>query len=218
MGYCWIFRLLFINLSRSVVAKDHRLNDLQKLTFILSYILGDCRVNPKCQQSPAFWRLRKGLITLPCHFWFLLALRSSWYPLALGGGHTAASALSRVMVSLFTRVQSSLFLCVECAHLYSQACGKQKSVLVSSFIILHLAFGGRLSINPELTDLTRFSGQLALGTLLPVILHLLGLQARTIKPNLCVGSEDLNSGLYTVQQVPYQVSHLPRPPSSYESD
>lgn len=141
MGYCWIFRLLFINLSRSVVEKDHRLNDLQKHTFILSHILGDCRVNPKCQQSPAFWRLRKGLITLPCHFCLQLAIRSSWYPLVLGV-HTAASALSRVMVSLFIRVQSSLFLCVECARVYSQACGDQKLILVSSFIILHLAFGG----------------------------------------------------------------------------
>lgn len=73
----------------------------------------------------------------------------------------------------------------------SQVCGDQKSILVSSSIILHLAFGGRL------TDLTRLSGQLALGPLLPVILHLLGLQARTTKPNLCVGAEDLNSGPHT---------------------
>lgn len=209
------FRNLFINFSRSVVAKGHKLNGLQKHAFILSYVLGDCRVNPKCQQILAFWRLRQGLGTFPCHFWLLLALRSSWYPLALGG-HTAASAVSHVMVSLFTCVQSSLFLCVECARVCSQACGDQKSILVSSSVILHLAFGGRLSINPEFTDLTRFSGQLA--TVLPVTLHLLGLQARTIKPNLCVGAEDLNSGLYTVQQVPYQLSHLPRPPSSYESD
>lgn len=145
-------------------------------------------------------------------YWLSGVLDTSW----LWGGHTAASAVSHVMVSLFTCVQSSLFLCVECARVCSQACGDQKSILVSSSVILHLAFGGRLSINPEFTDLTRFSGQLE--TVLPVILHLLGLQARTIKPNLCVGAEDLNSGLYTVQQVPYQLSHLPRPPSSYESD
>lgn len=165
--------------------------------------------------DPCFLEAQAGVGHPPLTLLVFTGSQEFLIPLGFGGSHCSICLVS-LMVSLFTCVQSSLFLCVECARVCSQACGDQKSILVSSSVILHLAFGGRLSVNPEFTDLTRFSGQLE--TVLPVTLHLLGLQARTIKPNLCVGAEDLNSGLYTVQQVPYQLSHLPRPPSSYESD
>lgn len=157
--------------------------------------------------EPCFLEAQAGVVHPPLPLLASTGSQEFLIPLGLGWGHTAASALSH-MFPLYTCVQSSLFLCVECVHVYSQACGDQKSILVSSSSILHLAFGGRLSIKPELTDLTRLSGQLALGTLLPVILHLLGLQAHTTKPNPYVGAEDLNPGPHTCA-----ASTLPTEPS-----